>query len=68
MKINLRINYLLHIKIAAIMPGTQPHKVSTHTNNIEPHPLSNTANGGKIRHTIARKSDMSIKFSANLHK
>ncbi|GLB50814.1 hypothetical protein Y10_31820 [Neptunitalea sp. Y10] len=32
---------------AAITPGTQPHKVSKKVITTDPHPLSNTANGGQ---------------------
>lgn len=38
---------------AAIAPGTHPHKVNSATINIVPHPLSNTANGGKRIHSNA---------------
>jgi len=37
---------LLIITKAAITPGTQPHKVSRNTINVEPQPLSITAKGG----------------------
>lgn len=39
---------LLSITKAAITPGTQPHNHKRKTIRIEPHPLSNTANGGHI--------------------
>lgn len=32
---------------AAITPGIHPHKVKIKTMIIDPHPLSNTAKGGK---------------------
>ena len=39
---------LFKITSAAITPGTQPQMVSRVTMRNEPHPLSHTANGGKI--------------------
>ena len=38
---------LLRITNAAITPGIHPHKVNKKTIGIDPHPLSNTAKGGK---------------------
>ena len=35
-------------------PGTHPKHVRAETISIDPHPLSNTDKGGKIRHTITR--------------
>jgi hypothetical protein len=40
---------------AAITPGTQPIRVRMVVITIEPQPLSNTARGGKIIHTITRQ-------------
>ena len=34
-------------------PGTQAHNVSKNVITIDPHPLSNTANGGNIMASIA---------------
>jgi len=44
--------YLLYLGLfkitkAPITPGTQPAKVNRNTINIDPHPLSKTAKGGK---------------------
>jgi hypothetical protein len=36
--------------MAAITPGIQPTQVKIKTISIDPQPLSNTANGGKIIH------------------
>jgi hypothetical protein len=44
--------YFLKIIILAITPGIQPRQVSINTIRKEPHPLSTTANGGKIIHII----------------
>jgi hypothetical protein len=38
------------IIMAAITPGIQPIQVNIKTISIEPQPLSNTANGGKMIH------------------
>jgi hypothetical protein len=43
---------------AAIAPGTHPHKVNSATINIVPHPLSNTANGGKRMQSKALPNPM----------
>lgn len=43
----------LQIRIAAITPGTHPAMVRSTTNKMDPHPLSYTANGGKMTHKIA---------------
>jgi len=40
---------------AAITPGTQPINVNIVVINIDPHPLSMTASGGKMMHTITRQ-------------
>lgn len=45
---------LFKIINAAITPGTQPKTVKIETMMIDPHPLSNTANGGKIIDKITR--------------
>ena len=47
------IYFLLLNKIAAITPGIQPAAVKSAVNKTAPHPLSNTASGGKIIHKIA---------------
>jgi hypothetical protein len=49
---------LLRISKAPITPGTQPHKVNRNTIAIDPHPLSHTANGGKIIANMTRKQDI----------
>jgi hypothetical protein len=47
----LKIYFLLFIiTSAAITPGIQPTQVKIKTISIDPQPLSNTANGGKIIH------------------
>lgn len=46
----------MQIRKARIVPGNQPHKVNTNTNKTEPQPLSSTANGGKMKQSIYRKS------------
>lgn len=47
----MRIYFLLLIIImAAITPGIQPAPVKSKTINIDPQPLSITANGGKMMH------------------
>lgn len=46
---------LLFITNAAIAPGTHAQRVSSRVMSMEPHPLSNTANGGKIMHSITLK-------------
>ena len=45
---------------AAITPGIQPIQVNKNTINIEPHPLSKTAKGGKIIHKMTRRHDIFI--------
>jgi len=40
---------------AAITPGTHPTKVNMTVINIDPHPLSKTASGGKMTHRITRQ-------------
>ncbi len=54
--------YFLELMIikAAITPGIQPIQVNKNTINIEPHPLSKTAKGGKIRHKMTRRHDIFI--------
>jgi len=55
------LHYFLLLKtIAAITPGIQPAQVKINVSNIAPHPLSSTANGGKIIHKIARPHPISI--------
>ncbi len=39
-------------------PGTHAHNVKINTINIEPQPLSKTANGGKIIDKITLSNDM----------
>ncbi len=39
-------------------PGAHPTRVSNRTINIEPHPRSKTASGGKITAKITLKHDM----------
>ena len=41
-------SFLFTIINAAITPGTQPHSVNINVIKKEPHPLSTTANGGKM--------------------
>ena len=43
------------ITSAAITPGTHPHSQSRKVIKTEPHPLSNTANGGQIIESITLK-------------
>ena len=50
--------FLLTITSAPITPGTQPQSVSRKMMSTEPHPLSSTANGGKIMHRITRQIDI----------
>lgn len=46
--------------IAAIIPGSQPHKVNTETNSIAPQPLSITASGGHIIAINALENPISL--------
>jgi hypothetical protein len=43
---------------APITPGTQATSVRRNTITIEPHPLSNTASGGKNMQSATRQQDM----------
>ncbi len=60
----LKSSYLLYplfsMISAAITPGTQPHRVRIKTITMEPHPWSNTANGGKRMERRTRINDMKI--------
>ena len=60
---NRRGDYrLLRITRAAITPGTHPQMVRMRTMSIEPHPRSNTANGGKIIDSNTLKSDIAVVY------
>ena len=57
----MKIYFLLFIITrAAITPGIQPIQVNIKTISIEPQPLSNTANGGKIIHNNTWRQDISF--------
>jgi hypothetical protein len=53
---------LLQIINAPITPGTHAQRVRRNTINIEPHPLSITASGGKITQRITRQMDIFYKL------
>lgn len=60
---NRRDDYrLLRITRAAITPGTHPQMVRMRTMSIEPHPRSNTANGGKIIDSNTLISDIAVVY------
>lgn len=44
------------------MPGTHPQSVRMRTMSIEPHPRSNTANGGKIIDSNTLISDIAVVY------
>lgn len=44
--------------MAPITPGTHAHRVRAVTRITEPQPLSSTASGGKMMHSMARRQDM----------
>ncbi len=48
-------------------PGTQPHIHNTVTSNMEPHPLSSTAKGGKNIQINALKKLISFSISLKLN-
>ena len=52
--------FLLRIINAAMMPGTQPTRVSRNTISIEPQPRSITASGGKIMARMTWRQDMNV--------
>ena len=54
--------YLFKMMRAAITPGTQPRMVRRPTINIDPHPRSYTARGGKRMAKITRPNDMIFFF------
>lgn len=55
--------------MAPITPGTQAQSVSAVTRIMEPHPLSMTARGGKIRQNKALRHDIVFyNFSAKIQK
>jgi hypothetical protein len=56
-------SFLLRITSAAITPGTHPQDVSRSVMRIEPHPLSMTARGGKIKDNNTLPKDMVVFFS-----
>ena len=50
--------FLLRMTSAAMMPGTQPAKVSRKTISTDPHPRSMTASGGKMMAKRTRRRDI----------
>ena len=54
--------YLLLMIKAPITPGIHPNKVSRLTMTKDPHPLSNTASGGKMIQATTLKHDIVFDF------
>ena len=52
---------LLRITKAAMTPGTHPQMVRMRTMSIDPHPRSNTANGGKMIDSNTLISDIAMR-------
>lgn len=53
---------MFNITKAAMTPGTQPQSVNKNTINIDPQPLSMTANGGNRIDNMTLSNDIVIEF------